>query len=84
LEPPQEIEQQLQAEWPDLERHILEGFAVEAFRQGKLSSYEVSKILGFDSRMEAIRFLSERGVYPGYDVEDFEEDRRTLDKLEER
>jgi hypothetical protein len=32
IELPKQIEQQLQAEWDDLERHALEGLVVEAFR----------------------------------------------------
>jgi len=60
----------------------LEAFAVEGFRQGKLSSYEVRQLLGFGSRWETIRFRSNHKAYPGYDIEDFEADMKTLEKLE--
>lgn len=79
IELPREIAH-LQAEWDDLERHALEGLVTEAFRQGKLSSYEVGQALGMVERWEAVAFLSERGAYPGYDLEDLEADRRTVER----
>lgn len=81
---PPQLEEQLQAEWPDLAQHALEGFVIEAFRNGKLSSHEVEQLLHFNSRWEAVRFLSERGVYPGYELEDLQEDRDVLANLEKR
>jgi len=80
IELPREIEQQLQSQWTDLARHALEGLVTEAFRQGKLSSHEVALALGMGSRREAMAFLSERGAYPGYDLEELEEDRRTIER----
>jgi predicted HTH domain antitoxin len=80
IELPRQLEQQLQAEWADLERHALEGLVVEAFRSGKLSSHEVGEALGMQSRWEAENFLSERGAYPGYDLEDLQQDRQTLER----
>ncbi len=81
VELPQDIESQLRAEWPELERHALEGLVTEAFRSGKLSSHEVAQLLGFESRWEAMRFLSERGAYPGYDLDDLTADRATLERV---
>ena len=81
---PQQIQQQLQSEWTDLERHALEGLITEAFRQGKLSSIQVGQALGMDDRWEAIQFLSERGAYPGYEEEDFARDMDALAKLNAR
>ena len=65
IELQQEIEQFLQADGKDLERHALEGFVVEAFRSGKLSSFEVSMLLGMPDRWSATDFLIVRGAYPG-------------------
>jgi hypothetical protein len=78
---PQDIENQLRSEWKDLERHALEGLVTEAFRCGKLSSHEVAEILGLGNRWEAVRFLEERGAYPGVDVEDLAADRATLARV---
>jgi predicted HTH domain antitoxin len=82
LELPQEMERQLREEHPDLDRHILEGYAVDAFRRGELGSAQVCEILGMRSRWEAIRFLGEQGVYPGYEAEDLEQDLRNLAELQ--
>lgn len=84
IELPEEIEQQLQTDWTELERHALEGFVVEAFRSGKLSSHEVGQALGLTSQWDAIDFLSQRGAYPGYDLEDLEADRRSLESVGNR
>jgi hypothetical protein len=81
---PQAVEQQLRAEFPDLERHIVEGWAVEAYRRGELSSYQVGQILGLGNRWETIEFLSKHGVYPNYGVEQFEEDVSSLGALKGR
>lgn len=75
---PEGVEQHLRQEHPDLERRIVENYVVEAFRQGDVSSAEAGMILGLPSRWEAIAFLSERGVYPGYDADDYRKDAEQL------
>ncbi|MCC6443631.1 MAG: UPF0175 family protein [Armatimonadetes bacterium] len=80
---PEAIEKQLCEEWPDLEGRVLEGFVLDAFQRGDLSSFEVAQILGYQNREEAIEFLSEHGAYPGYDLPDLEQDRQTFNKLEQ-
>lgn len=80
---PQEVERQLRANFPDIERRLLEGYAVESFRRGELSSYQVGQILNLRNRGAAIQFLSEHGAYPGYDAEDFKQDLQTLEELPE-
>jgi hypothetical protein len=81
---PEKLQNHLESEWADLDRHALEGLLVEAYRQKKLSSYEVGQTLGFKNRWETLNFLSERGAYPNYDLEDLEEDRRALEQLPDR
>lgn len=81
LQLPPEVERRLRAEYPDLGRHILEGYVVDAFRRGEMSSGQVGQLLGMRTRWEAIEFLSERGVYPGYEVDDLTEDIKTLAEL---
>lgn len=78
---PQQLQQQFQSEWADLERHALAGLVTEAFRQGKLNSFQVGQALGLNDRWGAIQFLSERGAYPGYEEKDFAQDMDTLAKL---
>ena len=54
----------LASEWPDLERHALEGFVMEAFRAGRLSTHEVGLALGVKDNA-AHNFLSDRGAFAG-------------------
>lgn len=81
---PDELQKHLESDWPDLGRRALEGLLVEAYRQKKISSYEVGQALGFENRWETLNFLTERGVYPNYEVEDFEQDMRNLSLLEDK
>jgi hypothetical protein len=46
----------------DAPRSIMEAFAVEGFRSGRLTSRQVGHLLGFDSRQQTDRFLGERGA----------------------
>ncbi|MCC6444082.1 MAG: hypothetical protein IT210_11600 [Armatimonadetes bacterium] len=43
---PEEIERQLRQDWPDMERVALEGFLIEAYRQKRVSAYQVGGLLG--------------------------------------
>ena len=81
---PELIEKELESEWSDLNLHALEGFVTEAFRKGKLSSYQVAEILRLRDRWAVMEFLSSRGVYPGYGTDDFDRDMESLAKLSQR
>ena len=76
-----DIEEQLRSRFPDLDRRVLEGYVVHAYRQGEISSFQVGQLLGHQGRWETIDFLSAQGVYPNYDLEDFEEDLKNLERL---
>lgn len=78
---PDEVEEQLRSKYADLDLNILERFVIETYRRGELSSHQVAQILGFKSRWETIDFLSRHGVYPNYDVDDFEADVKTMDQI---
>ena len=79
---PPEIEEKLRIDWPDLERDALEAFVVEAYRQKRIGAYTVGALLGFGDRDETITFLTARSVYPNYDLDDLEDDRRSFEMLE--
>lgn len=66
---------------PSLQRAILEGFAVEGYRQGTLSAAEVRVLLGHDSRWETEDFLSAHQAWPGTTAEQVAEDGRKLHAL---
>lgn len=84
IELPDWIEADLRAEWDDLERHTLEGLAVEAYRKKKIGQHMVGQMLGFDNRWDTMNFLSERGVYPNYDLDDLKKDLATLRALDKK
>ncbi len=66
---------------PSLPRILLEGFAVETYRQGILSAAEVSALMGHDSRWETEDFLSAHGSWPGTTAAQVAEDGEKLNKL---
>ena len=63
-----------------LNRLALEAMAIEGYRTGKLSRFEVQTLLGFGDRWETEDWLASKGVHWNYDVDDLEADRRTLDQ----
>ena len=81
---PDDVENRLRGFVPDLERYALEGFVVEAYRQKKIGTHIAGMLLGLPSRWDTIEFLSERGVYPNYDVADLELDLKNLENLRKK
>ncbi len=82
LDIPEEIERDiLSMDDALLRRKLMETTAVEAYRDHKISSADVGRMLGFESRWETINFLSQFNAYPNYDLEDLEEDRATLERI---
>ena len=78
---PSDVEQKLRAESPDLEGDAKQAYAVELFRRGKLTHYELSKVLGLD-RVETDAFLKRHNVYEGsLTDDDLEADRKTLERV---
>jgi hypothetical protein len=78
---PAEIEQKLRAETPNLDADVNEAYALELFRRGKLSHYELSRVLGLD-RFETDAYLKQHKVFEGsLTMEDLEEQRRTLEHV---
>jgi Uncharacterised protein family (UPF0175) len=66
---------------PSLPRVLLDGFAVEAYRQGVLSAAEVGVLMGHDSRWETEDFLAAHDAWPGTTAEQVAEDGRKLNAL---
>ena len=69
---PEDIAHGLEAKWKDLPRAALESLALEAYRSGALSTAQVRRLLGFETRYELDGFLKEHKVYLNYSVEDLE------------
>jgi hypothetical protein len=81
LELPEDIAADLAAQGEDLSRTALEAFALEAYRAQKLSTAQVRRLLGYQTRMQVHAFLKTHGVYLHYTVADLEHDRRAGDAL---
>ncbi len=64
-----------------LPRVLLEGFAVEAYRQGILSAAEVRVLMSHDSRWETEDFLSAHDAWPGTTAEEISAEGRRLNAL---
>src|SRR5579862_203158 len=73
--------QQLRAETPDLDMQANEAVALDLFRKGKLSHFELSRVLGLD-RFESDAYLKRHNVFEGsLTMEDLEADRQTLERV---
>lgn len=69
---------------PDPAREAIEALAIAGYRSGKLTAFQASCLLGFQSRFEFEAFLKARQIYDhAYSAEDLAEDSETLRKLEE-
>ena len=74
IELPQCVAEQLQQEWGDISRHILETIAVEAYRSGQLNALQVREMLGHETPMELDALLQRAGIWRDYAEEELEQD----------
>lgn len=81
VEIPDELARQFASLSGDPARILLENFAVESYRAGKMTMEQIRQLLGFDTRMQVDVLLQEHQVYD-YTVEDLENDLATLERLE--
>lgn len=71
----------LEAHGSDLNRAVLEQLALEGYRAGKLSRYQVQRLLDLDNRWDAESWLGSKGANLNYTPEELEADRETLSRL---
>jgi predicted HTH domain antitoxin len=81
LQVPDDIVERLQVRSEDLPRHALESLAAESYRAGLLTSAEVQRMLGFETRWQTDEFLKRREAYLHYSVEDLDRDIATFRRL---
>ncbi|HWG19589.1 MAG TPA: UPF0175 family protein [Terracidiphilus sp.] len=63
------------AKHPNPAREALEAFAIEGYRTGALSAYQIRLLLGFDTPYELDGFLKDHEVWDhAYTVKDLEKD----------
>jgi len=60
---PEDIAQGLKTKCTDLPRAALESLALEAYRSNALSSAQLRRLLGFETRMQVDDLLKEHEVY---------------------
>ena len=65
----------------DVSRRVLEAFAADEYRAGRLSHIELHSLLGFATHAELDGFLKARGIFEGYTQSDLDRERQTLDQL---
>ena len=75
LDLPDELSAALAASGPDLSRAALEAIALEAYRERKISTAQLQRLLGFESRYELDGFLERHEVWLDYTWQDLEQDR---------
>ena len=80
VEIPDEFVEALAPAGEDTARKILEDHTAQAYREGKLSTYQVQRILGLPTRMHVDPFLLKYEIYD-YTIEDFREDVETMKRL---
>jgi predicted HTH domain antitoxin len=78
---PADLEKRLRAQSPDLDAEAKEASALELFRRGRLSHFELSQVLGLD-RFETDAYLVKHEVYEGsLSAEELEADRQALERV---
>lgn len=81
LDLPPEVEEKLRRETPNLDADVKEAYALELFRRGQISHFELSQVLGLD-RFETDAWLQRHKVFEGsLTMADLEADRQTLQRV---
>ena len=84
IELPEDVALVLQEKWGDLSQHTVETIAIEGYRTRVLSTAQVRRMLGFQTRMEVDAFLKQHGVYRDYTEADLDRDIETLRQLRQQ
>lgn len=77
LDIPDELSAALTAPGRELSRSVFEALALEAYREHKLSTAQLRRLLGFESRYELDGFLKAHEVWLEYGLDTLERDRET-------
>jgi hypothetical protein len=82
IEIPDELAATITAGGQDVGRVALEAICLEAYREHRITGYQLRELLGISSRYEFDGFLKEHQIEK-YAAEDFERDLATLRELDE-
>lgn len=80
LEIPDNIARQLQTKGRSLNQRALEDLAVESYRCEELSLGQLAELLNL-SINDANGLLKRRGIFDEFSLEEFEEQRRSMERL---
>lgn len=78
---PDDIAAHLAAQGEDVSRAALEALALEGYRTQNLTTVQLRRLLGCETRMQVHAFLKEHGVYLHYSQDDLEHDRQVGNAL---
>jgi hypothetical protein len=78
---PDKVVATLPTQHGDLARDLLESYALEGYKSGKLTAYQVQELLSFETGMEVDAFLKAHHVPLEMTLADLEEGRKALDAL---
>ncbi len=81
IELPDELSAALASSGQDLSRAAFEAIVLEAYRERKIFTAQLRRLLGFKTRMEVDGFLKAHGVELDYSIDDLERDRETHRRL---
>jgi hypothetical protein len=81
LEIPDELLAALAAPRQELARSVFEAVVLEAYREHKLSTAQLRRLLGFETGYELDGFLKTHQVWLEYRLEDLKRDREAQRKL---
>jgi hypothetical protein len=83
LEIPDDLAATVAPPGQDPVRAALEAIGLEAYRQRRMTGYQLRMLLGIPSRYELDGFLKAHEVYD-YTIEDFEKDLASIQEFRER
>lgn len=78
---PDDIAASNQTAGRDLSRSVLEAYALEGFKSGQLSAYQVQTVLGFETPMEVDGFLKAHEIFLDYSEDDVRNDTATSERI---
>ncbi len=82
LDLPEELLSFLATYGPTPERGALAAIAANLYREGKLSTGQLRRVLGFKTRLQVHAFLKEHAVPLQYGMADLEHDRQAGDSIQ--
>jgi len=81
VEIPDDLADRMRADGGDLSRRALEGLALEEYRTGRLTEYQLRRLLGFETRYELDGFLKAHQIWADVTIEDLRQEMRDLESL---